>query len=213
MRVNQAALDIVPEARPPGKARPLAALRHRNYRLYWTGQCISVIGTWMQSVAQSWLVLELTNSAFLLGLVGAAQFAPILLFSLLGGVIADRVPKQRLIIITQSLMMVLALVLGLLVVTGTVHYGHVVVLAALMGTLNAVDMPARQSFIIELVGKQDLMNGIALHASLFNAARVVGPALAGLLIARFGLAVCFLLNAASFIPVLVQLLRIRLPGR
>ena len=213
MPVNQAALDVIPEARPPGRARPLAALRHRNYRLYWTGQCISVTGTWMQSVAQSWLVLELTDSAFLLGLVGVAQFAPILLFSLIGGVIADRVPRQRLIILTQSLMMVLALTLGILVVTETVRYEHVVCLAFLMGSLNAIDMPARQSFIIELVGKDDLMNGIALHASLFNAARVVGPALAGLLIARFGLAVCFLINAASYVPVVVQLLRIRLPGR
>lgn len=213
MSVSPAALDAAPARRPSGKARPLAALRHRNYRLYWTGQCISVIGTWMQNVAQAWLVLELTNSAFLLGLVGAAQFAPILLFSLLGGAIADRLPKRGLIILTQSVAMILAFVLGILVVTGKVRYEHVIALAALMGTVNAIDMPARQSFIIELVGKQDLMNGIALHASLFNGARIVGPALAGVIIARFGLAVCFLINAASFLAVLVQLLRIRLPGQ
>ncbi|MEW5762045.1 MAG: MFS transporter [Bacillota bacterium] len=208
----EAALDMAVDEGSPGRTRPLAALRHRNYRLYWTGQCVSVIGTWMQNVAQSWLVLELTNSAFLLGLVGVAQFAPILLFSLFGGVIADRLPRRRLIVLTQSAMMVLAFVLGILVLTGKVRYTHVVVLAALMGTLNAVDMPARQSFIIELVGRRDLMNGIALHSSLFNTARVVGPALAGLVIARFGLAVCFLVNAASYVAVLVQLLRLRLPA-
>jgi MFS family permease len=189
--------------KPHFRLRMLAALQHRNYRLYWTGQCVSFIGTWMQNVAQAWLVLELTRSAFLLGLVGAAQFAPILLFTLFGGAIADRVPKRSLIITTQAGMMILALALGLLVLTEAVRYWHVLVFAVLMGTLNAVDMPARQSFIIELVGKQDLMNGIALHSSLFNAARVVGPALGGLVIARFGLAACFLVNAISFVAVLV----------
>lgn len=199
--------------KPYFRLRMLAALQHRNYRLYWTGQCVSFIGTWMQNVAQAWLVLELTRSAFLLGLVGAAQFAPILFFTLFGGAIADRVPKRSLIITTQAGMMILALVLGLLVLTEAVRYWHVLVFAALMGTLHAVDMPARQSFIIELVGKQDLMNGIALHSSLFNAARVVGPALGGLVIARFGLAACFLVNAVSFVAVLVQLFRVRVPGR
>jgi len=212
LTLKEAAFENVPglnEGLPRSRRRMLAALRHRNYRLFWTGQCISVAGTWMQNVAQAWLVLELTNSAFLLGLVGTAQFTPVLLFTLFGGVVADRVPKRRLLLITQTLMMVLAFSLGLLVLTGAVQYWHVLTFALLMGTLNAIDIPARQSFIFELVGKRDLMNGIALHSSLFNAARVVGPALAGVIIARFGLAVCFLVNAVSFVAVVVQLIRIR----
>ncbi|MEW6448731.1 MAG: MFS transporter [Bacillota bacterium] len=216
MAVKEAVFEditILGEEKPRSKIRMLAALQHRNYRLFWTGQLVSVVGTWMQNVAQAWLVLELTRSAFLLGLVGTAQFAPVLLFTLFGGVVADRVPKRRLLIITQTLMMILAFLLGLLVLTDVVRYWHVLVFAVLMGTLNAIDMPARQSFIFELVGKRDLMNGIALHSSLFNAARVVGPALAGVIIARFGLAVCFLVNAVSFVAVVVQLTRIRTTSR
>lgn len=191
---------------------PLAALYHRDYRLYWTGQLVSVTGTWMQQVAQAWLVLELTHSALLLGIVGAANFGPVLLFSLFGGALADRVSKRRLIIFTQTGMMLIALVLGLLVLTGLVRYWEVVVCAFLLGTLNALDSPARQSFIIHLAGREDLMNAIALHSSLFNGARVVGPAVAGLVIARWGIAVCFLLNAVSFVAVLVQLVRISADG-
>ncbi|MCL6558889.1 MAG: MFS transporter, partial [Firmicutes bacterium] len=191
---------------------PLAALYHRDYRLYWTGQLISVTGTWMQQVAQSWLVLELTHSALLLGVVGAANFGPILLFSLFGGTLADRVSKRRLIIFTQTGMMVNALILGLLVATGLIKYWHVVVCALLLGTLNALDAPARQSYIIDLTGRNDLMNAIALHSSLFNGARVVGPAIAGIVIARLGVEACFFLNAASFVAVLIQLLRIRAEG-
>ncbi|MEW6181692.1 MAG: MFS transporter [Bacillota bacterium] len=191
---------------------PLAALYHRDYRLYWTGQLVSVTGTWMQQVALSWLVLELTHSALLLGVVGAANFGPVLLFSLFGGALADRVSKRRLIIFTQTGMMLIALVLGLLVLTGLVRYWEVLVCAFLLGTLNALDSPARQSFIIHLAGRDNLMNAIALHSSLFNGARVVGPAIAGLVIAGWGIAVCFLLNALSFVAVLVQLLRISADG-
>ncbi|MDI6711085.1 MAG: MFS transporter [Bacillota bacterium] len=198
---------------PKPRAGPLAALRHRNYRLYWLGQCVSVVGTWMQNLAQAWLVLELTNSPFLLGLVGAAQFAPILLFSLLGGVIVDRVSKRRLVIATQSVMMFTALTLGLLTLTETVQYWHVLSLALVLGLANAVDVPARQSFIVELAGREDLMNAIALHSSVFNGARVVGPAIAGLAIARYGLAACFLINAASFLAVLAGLTLIRVDER
>lgn len=215
MAVKEAVFQNAPilgEGKPRSRVHMLAALRHRNYRLFWTGQCVSVVGSWMQNVAQAWLVLELTGSAFLLGVVSAAQFAPVLLFTLFGGVVADRVPKRRLLIMTQTLMMILAFSLGLFVLTEVVRYWHVLIFALLMGTLNAVDMPARQSFIFELVGKRDLMNGIALHSSLFNAARVVGPALAGVIIARFGLAVCFLVNAVSFVAVVVQLIRIRTTG-
>lgn len=191
------------------KARPLAALRHRNYRIFWMGQAVSVTGTWMQSIAQAWLVLELTNSAFLLGLLGAVQYVPIFLFSLIGGVIADRLPKRKLIIATQTCLMLTALVLGLLVALDAVRYWHVLVLAFVAGTATALDIPARQSFIIELTGKADLMNGIALNASVFHGARVIGPALGGLVIARFGLELCFFINAASFVAVLAGLFAIR----
>ncbi|RJX19685.1 MAG: MFS transporter [Ammonifex sp.] len=195
-----------------GVFAPIAALYHRDYRLYWTGQLISVTGTWMQQVGLAWLVLELTHSALLLGVVGAANFGPILLFSLLGGTLADRVSKRRLIIFTQAGMMATALALGLLVLTGLVQYWQVVVCAFVLGTLNALDAPARQSFIIDLAGRDHLMNAIALHSSLFNGARVVGPAIAGVVIACWGIEACFLINAASFVAVLVQLLRIRAEG-
>lgn len=189
-----------------------SALRHRNFRLFWLGQVLSLVGSWMQTVAQAWLILELTNSAFMLGLVGTLQFAPILLFSLFTGVLADRFPKRSLLLATQSVMMMLALGLGLLTLSGAVQYWHVLVLASLGGLAHALDMPARQSFIIELVGRQDLMNAIALNATVFNGARVVGPAVAGILIGTVGIAACFLLNAASFVAVLIGLLLIRLNG-
>lgn len=189
-----------------------SALRHRNFRLFWLGQLFSLVGSWMQAVAQAWLILELTGSAFLLGLVGTLQFAPILLFSLFTGVLADRFPKRSLLLVTQSVMMALALALGLLTLTGVVQYWHVLVLASLGGLAHALDMPARQSLIIELVGRQDLMNAIALNAMVFNGARVVGPAVAGILISMVGLAACFLLNAASFVAVLTGLWLIRLNG-
>ena len=188
-----------------------SALRHRDFRLFWSGQCLSLVGSWMSTVAQAWLILELTNSAFLLGLTGALQFAPILLFSLFTGVLADRFPKRNLLLVTQTVMMLLALTLGVLTLTGAVQYWHVLVLAALGGLAHALDMPARQSFIIEMVGRRDLMNAIALNASAFNGARVVGPAVAGLIIGTLGTAVCFLLNAASFLAVLAGLLMISPP--
>lgn len=190
-----------------------AAMRHRDFRLFWSGQCLSLMGSWMSTVAQAWLVLELTNSAFLLGLTGALQFAPILLFSLFTGVLADRLPKRNLLLCTQSVMMLLALTLGVLTLTGAVQYWHVLVLATLGGFTHALDMPARQSFIIEMVGRRDLMNAIALNASAFNGARVVGPAVAGLIISTLGTAVCFLLNGVSFLAVLVGLLMIKTPAK
>ncbi|MGO0122845.1 MFS transporter [Desulfothermobacter acidiphilus] len=189
-----------------------AALYHRNYRLYWTGQLISVSGTWMQQVALSWLVLNLTRSAFKLGVVGAAQFLPVLLFSLYGGVLSDRFPKKTLILFTQSGMMLLAFLLGLLVVTGKAYYEALVALAFILGCFNAVDMPARQSFILELVDRSTLMNALALHSALFNGARVLGPALAGAVLAHWGTAACFFLNAASFLAVLIQVARIDVWG-
>lgn len=198
---------------PKKGARPLAALSHRNFRLYWLGQSVSLIGTWIQNVALAWLVLELTGSPLLLGLVGAAQFAPILMFSLLGGVIADRVAKRRLIIGTQSVLMLVAYTLGFLTVTGLVQYWHVLGLAVVVGLANALDIPTRQSFLIELAGREDLMNAIALHSSVFNVARFVGPAAGGLLIAGFSLPVCFFVNGLSFTAVLASLFLIRTGAR
>ncbi len=183
-----------------------SALRHRNFRLFWTGQMISLIGTWMQNVGQAWLVLTLTNSAFLLGLVSAAQFTPVLLVSLYAGVVVDRVSKRNLLLLTQSTLLVLALVLALLVSTGTVRYWHVLILALLLGLVNAFDMPVRQSYVYELVGgRDDLMNAIALNSAIFNGARIVGPGVAGLVMAAWGPAAAFYLNALSFLAVIAGL--------
>ncbi len=190
----------------------LRALGHRDFRLFWTGQLVSLIGTWMQSVGQSWLVLELTNSPLRLGLIGTLQFAPILLFSFVGGALSDRVPKRRLILGTQSALMVQAFVLAALVWSGRVRYWHVAVLASLYGFANTLDMPARQSYIADLVGKRDLMSAIALNSAVFNGARVVGPAVAGLLVARYGEAAAFFLNGLSFLAVIGALVAIRIDG-
>ncbi len=177
--------------------RTFASLRHRNYRLFFAGQLVSLIGTWLQSVAQSWLVLQLTNSALALGLVGAAAGAPLLVLSPVGGVVADRLDKHRLIVGTQVSFMVLALALATLTSLHLVRAWHVMIFAAVTGTVTAVDMPARQAFVVEMVGPRDLMNAIALNSTLFNAARVLGPALAGLLVVAVGVAGCFYLNGAS----------------
>jgi predicted MFS family arabinose efflux permease len=190
----------------------LRALRHRDFRLFWSGQLVSLIGTWMQSVGQAWLVLELTNSPFRLGLVGTLQFGPILLFSFLGGAISDRVRKRRLLIGTQSALMLQALTLSLLVWSGRVQFWHVAVLATLYGLANTLDMPSRQSFIAHLVPRADLMNAIALNSAVFNGARVVGPAAAGLLVARYGTAAAFLFNGLSFLAVIAALVAIRTDG-
>lgn len=187
----------------------LSSLRHRDFRLFWTGQCFSLVGGWMQTMAQSWLVLELTSSPFLLGLMGAFQFGPILLFSIFAGVVADRFPKRKLIIFTQSAFMILSLILGLLTLFGVVRYWQVALLAFLTGLVTTLEGPSRQSFVIELVGREDLMNAIALNSSVFNGARIVGPALAGLVIARLNIAACFLINAASFLVVLAGLFMMR----
>ena len=199
---------------PPAGPSParLAALRHRDFRLFWSGQLVSLIGTWMQSVGQAWLVLELTGSAFHLGLVTALQFTPILFFSPVGGALSDRFPKRRIILLTQAAMMGQAFVLAALVWSGQVRYWHVAVLAAIYGLGRAIDIPARQSYITDLVGRSDLANAVALNSLVFNGARIVGPAVAGLLIARFGVAFAFLLNGLSFVAVLAALLATRTPG-
>lgn len=189
----------------------LRALRHRNYRLFFIGQLISLTGTWMQNVAQGWLVLRLTDSPAMLGLVAAASSLPILLFSLPAGTLADRVSKRNLLIATQVVAMLLALSLALLTISGLVQVWHVLVLATLLGTANAFDGPARQSFTVEMVGREDLLNAIALNSSIFNASRMVGPAVAGIVVALVGEGPAFALNAASFIFVIAGLLMMRLP--
>jgi MFS family permease len=188
------------------------ALTHRNFRLFWFGQCVSLIGTWMQNIGQAWLVLKITDSSFKLGLVSALQFTPVLLLSLFAGVIVDRLPKRRILIFTQTVLMILALILATLTATGKVRYWHILVLAAILGFVNNIDMPARQSFIVELVGKEHLMNGITLNSTIFNAARLIGPAVAGFVMGFFGIAVCFFLNALSFLAVILGLLMIKIPS-
>ncbi len=194
---------------PPQSSRAFGALRHRNFRLFLGGQLVSLTGTWMQSVAQGWLVLQLTNSAFLVGLVSALGSLPVLLFTLYGGVVADRVNRRRFVLLLQTLMLLEASSLAVLTHFGWVTVGWVMVLALVLGTLSAFEIPARQAFVAEMVGKDDLMNAIALNSSVFNVTRVVGPALAGILIAAVGLAVCFLVNALSYLAVIIGLLLMR----
>ncbi len=191
---------------------PLRAFAHRDFRLFFAGQLVSLVGTWMQSVAQSWLVLELTNSPFRLGLIGTLQFAPVLFLSFVAGAMADRLPKRRLLVATQSVMCVQALVLAVLVYRGHVQYWHVVVMAAVYGVANTVDMPTRQAFIVEMVGRESLRSAIALNSAMFNGARVIGPALAGLVIARWGTALAFFANGLSFLAVIAALLALRAAG-
>lgn len=184
----------------------LRAFAHRDYRLFFFGQLVSLVGTWMQSVAQSWLVYRLTGSALLLGAVGFAGQIPVFLLAPIGGSLADVRSRHRIIVATQVASMVLAFLLGALTLTGTVRLWHVFALAAMLGVVNAFDIPARQSFLVDLVGRADLMNAIALNSSMFNAARIVGPALAGLLVAAVGEGWCFVLNGASYLAVLAGLL-------
>ncbi len=183
----------------------LSAFRHRNYRLFFGGQLISLVGTWMQQVAQAWLVLQLTHDPIWLGIVAAAQFLPVMVLGLFAGVAADALPKRRVLIATQTVMMVLAAVLAVLVITGAVEVWMILFLAFLLGIANAVDMPVRQAFSIELVGREDIGNAVALNSAMFNGARVVGPAAAGLAIAAFGVGPAFAINAVSFLAVIVGL--------
>ncbi len=182
-----------------------SSLRHRNFRLFFSGQLVSLVGTWMQNVGQAWLVLELTGSSLKLGVVSALQFAPMLFLSFPAGALIDYFPKRKIIIATQTVMMALALILAILDWTGVVRYWHVVILSIILGIANTIDMPARQAFVIEMVGKEDLMNAIALNSSIFNAARAIGPAIAGLLIGGLGTAFCFLVNGLSFLAVIIGL--------
>jgi MFS family permease len=186
-------------------SRGVVAFQHRNYRLFFSGQLISLIGTWMQQVAQAWLVLQLTGDPIWLGIVATAQFLPVMVFGLFAGVAADAFPKRRTLLATQFAMMILAAVLALLVITNVVQVWMIVILAFLLGIANAVDMPVRQSFAVELVGREDVGPAVALNSAMFNGARIVGPAAAGLAIGAFGVAAAFVLNAVSFLAVLVGL--------
>ena len=190
------------------RGQTFAALRGPNFRLYISGQAVSLVGTWMQTVAQSWLVLQLTGSATAIGIVLALQTVPMLLLGPYGGVVADRSDKRRLMIGLQTLMGVQALILGLLVVTDTIALWHVYVLAVALGLNQCFENPARQSFMLELVGPEDLRNAVSLQSVLASCSRMIGPAVAGLVIAAGGLGVCFLLNAASFVAVVTSLLRL-----
>jgi MFS family permease len=188
-----------------------AALKYRNYRLFFAGQLVSLIGTWMQNTAQGWLVYQLTGSKVLLGTVAAVGSLPMLLLSVWGGSLADRYPKRRVLFFTQTGMMLLAFAFAALVGSGCVQPWHILVLAALGGVAMAFDMPARQAFTVEMTSRQDLMNAISLNSSMFNGARIVGPSVAGFLMAQAGMTWCFLLNGLSFIAVIAGLLMMRLP--
>ena len=184
----------------------LRALRYRNFQLFFGGQLISLIGTWMQNVAQAWLVYKMTGSSVLLGLVSFSSQIPVFLMAPVGGIVADRFSRRRIVIGTQTASMLLALVLAALTLTGAVQVWHIVVLSALLGVVNAFDIPARQAFFVEMVGREDLINAIALNSSMFNASRVIGPAVAGILVAGIGEGWCFFANGVSYIAVIAGLL-------
>src|SRR2546427_4034712 len=190
----------------------LRALRHRDFRVFFAGQAVALVGSWMQQVAQAWLVLSLTNSPLRLGLVGSLNFLPILLFALVGGAVADRLPKRRLLVLTQSLLFCQTLTLALLIVTDHVRYWHICVLALVWGIANTIDLPVRQAFVVELAGRADVTSAVALNSAAFNVARIVGPAAAGLLIARAGVAPAYFINAGAFVIVTVVLLTVRARG-
>lgn len=185
------------------------ALRHRNYRLFLTGQIISTIGTWMQSVAMPWLALQLTHSGLLVGLVLAAQFMPVMVGGQFGGVVADRYRKRNVLLVTQSLFTLPSFALFAVSATGHAQYWMVIVAAIATGTINLFDVPSRQAFVIEMVGKQDLMNAIALNSSVFNGAAVIGPAVAGMIIGVVGVPLCFLANSVSYLAAVAALLLMR----
>ncbi|MDO8616923.1 MAG: MFS transporter, partial [Dehalococcoidia bacterium] len=216
LQLATAALENLPtpSATPEaaGFGRTFRALRNRNYRLFYFSQTISLSGTWMQTIAQAWLVLQLTNSKVALGTVTMLQFLPITIFVLFAGVIADRVPKRKFILVTQTLAMSQAIALAVLVWSGQVQLWHVYVLALVLGLANAFELPTRQAFVVEMVGKDDLLNAVALNSGMFNAARLMGPAVGGLVIATAGVKGAFLLNGISFLPVIAALMMMNPAG-
>jgi MFS family permease len=199
--------EFTPPAASGSKlALAVRALRHRNFQLFFSGQLISLIGTWMQTVAQSWLVYRMTNSALLLGIVGFASQIPVFIMAPVGGIVADRRNRQRVVIGTQTASMILAGILAALTLAHRIQVWQIMVLAAALGVVNAFDIPARQAFLIDMVGREDLMNAIALNSSMFNGARIIGPAVAGILVASIGEGWCFFANAVSYIAVIVGLI-------
>jgi len=214
-RTSIGAADSSPSvaARNDGLPATLRALKHRNFQLFVSGQLISLIGTWMQNVAQAWLVYRLTGSSLLLGAAGFASQIPVFLCAPIGGIVADRYNRQRIVIGTQFASMILALILAILTLTHLVQVWHIFVLAALLGVVNAFDIPGRQSFLVEMVGKEDLMNAIALNSSMFNGARIIGPAIAGILVAKIGEGWCFFANGVSYIAVIIGLFMMRVQPR
>jgi len=191
----------------------IRSLRHRNFQLFFSGQLISLIGTWMQNVAQSWLVYRMTGSSLLLGTVSFAGQIPVFPMAPLAGMVADRWNRRTIVIITQTASMILAFILAILTLTNRITVWEIVVLAALLGVVNAFDIPARQSFLVEMVGREDLMNAIALNSSIFNGARIIGPAIAGILVASIGEGWCFFANAVSYIAVIAGLFMMKISRR
>jgi MFS family permease len=203
---------LPPGEQAAGLAHTFRALRHRNFRLFISGQVISLIGTWMQTVAQSWLVYRLTHSELLLGTAWFCSQIAVFALGPLGGLAADRFSRHKLVVVTQTLSMVQALVLAFLTLTGRIQVWEVLALAGLLGVINAFDMPGRQALVIQMTSKEDLINAISLNSAVFNAARVVGPGIAGLVVAAVGEGMCFFLNAVSFLAVIGSLLAMRLPA-
>lgn len=186
------------------------ALKHRNFQLFFSGQFISLIGTWMQNVARSWLVYQLTGSVALLGLVGFAGQFPVFLLSTFGGTIADKYDRQKILVVTQICSMILTLTMGILVLTDKVQVSHIFIIAILSGIVNAFDIPTRQSFVVDMVGKEDLLNAIALNSSMFNGARIIGPAIAGVVVSLVGTGWCFVGDGISYIAVIIGILMMRI---
>src|SRR5215212_1072797 len=195
-----------------GLGHTFRALRHRNFRLFITGQVVSLVGTWMQNVAQSWLVYRLTHSELLLGTAWFCSQIAVFALGPLGGLAADRFSRRKLVIATQFLSMLQAFALAALTLTGRVEVWHILALGALLGVINAFDMPGRQALVIHMTSQEDLLNAISLNSAVFNMARIVGPGVAGLLVAAVGEGVCFLINGISFLAVIAGLLMMRLPA-
>ncbi len=210
-RVSERETPAILPPKPPEKGllQAFTSLRQRNFRLFWVGQLISLLGTWMQSIGQAWLVLELTHSGWQLGLVGALQSLPVLLFSIVGGIFADRWPKRRVLLVTQAAAMIQALLLWALIASGTLQLWHLYLLALLLGLTNCLDLPTRRAFVVELVGRLDLPNAVALNSLLATLARIVGPGLGGIILAASSVSMLFLLNALSFLPLLIGLALIK----
>jgi MFS family permease len=209
---TQPSARLTPARPRPKSINPFRALQvHRNFRLFWTGQTVSLIGTWMQTVGQGWLALELTNSAFLVGVVSAAGSFPVLLLSLYGGVVADRYSKLRIVVVCQALLLAEAGALWWFTWSGRIGIGSLLALTTLNGVISAFEIPARQAMIVELVSREDLVEAIALNSGGFNLARIIGPSIAAIVLSRWGVAACFGINAISYFAVLASLSQVRLP--